>query len=86
MRRVGVRELRSSVGKVLDEVIEGGEVVEITRHGRVVARLVPAGEGAELARAEAKGVWAEMDEIAERISARWPAGISAADAVAADRR
>jgi prevent-host-death family protein len=34
-------ELKARILTVLDDV-GGGEVVEITKHGRVVARLVPA--------------------------------------------
>ena len=41
MARVGVRELRQNASKVLARV-EGGEVIEVTNHGRVVAHLVPA--------------------------------------------
>lgn len=41
MVRVGVRELRQQASVLLDQVA-AGEVVEITNHGRLVARLVPA--------------------------------------------
>ncbi len=38
--RAGVRELRQNASKLLERV-EAGETIEITNHGRVVARLVP---------------------------------------------
>jgi len=38
--RAGVRELRQNASKLLDRV-EAGESIEITNHGRAVARLVP---------------------------------------------
>lgn len=38
--RAGVRELRQNASKLLERV-EAGESIEITNHGRVVARLVP---------------------------------------------
>jgi len=38
--RAGVRELRQNASKLLDRVA-AGESIEITNHGRVVARLVP---------------------------------------------
>lgn len=41
MERVGVRELRQHASKLL-ELVEGGAVIEITNHGRPVARLMPA--------------------------------------------
>jgi prevent-host-death family protein len=44
MREVGALEARNKFGQLLDWVEEGEEVV-ITRHGREVARLVPAHPG-----------------------------------------
>lgn len=38
--RAGVRELRQNASQLLAHVAEG-EIVEITSHGRAVARLVP---------------------------------------------
>jgi len=40
MHSVGVRELRQSASKLLDQVKDGA-VIEITEHGVPVARLVP---------------------------------------------
>jgi prevent-host-death family protein len=40
-RKAGVREARQHLSALLDEVKRGREV-EITEHGTVVARLVPA--------------------------------------------
>lgn len=42
MKKVGVYEAKTQLPRLLDEV-EQGQVVEITRHGRPVARLVPIG-------------------------------------------
>jgi prevent-host-death family protein len=44
MGQVPVRELNRDAAGVLARV-ESGETVEITRHGRVIARIVPAGVG-----------------------------------------
>lgn len=44
MATVGVRELRQQASVLLERVA-AGEVVEITNHGRLVARLVPARPG-----------------------------------------
>ena len=41
--RVGVRELRQNLSVYLRRV-KGGEALEVTEHGRTVARLVPAQE------------------------------------------
>lgn len=42
---VGVRELRQNLSRYLDRV-KAGEGLVVTEHGRVVARLVPAGAAA----------------------------------------
>ncbi|NGP52004.1 type II toxin-antitoxin system prevent-host-death family antitoxin [Thioalkalivibrio sp. XN8] len=44
MTMVNVRETRERLSRLLDAVAAGEEVV-IMRHGRPVARLVPAGRG-----------------------------------------
>lgn len=41
MREVGAFEAKNKLGHLLD-LVEQGEVVVITRHGKQVARLVPA--------------------------------------------
>ncbi len=43
MVRVGVRELRQNLSRHLARVKDGASL-EVTEHGRVVARLSPAGE------------------------------------------
>lgn len=42
MTEVGVRELRQNASALLRRVAEG-ESIDITLHGRIVARLVPPG-------------------------------------------
>jgi prevent-host-death family protein len=44
---VSATEAKAKILSLLDEV-EAGEEIEITRHGRLVARLVPARRGAGL--------------------------------------
>jgi prevent-host-death family protein len=43
LARVGVRELRQNLSVYLRRVKEGASL-EVTEHGRTVARLVPSGE------------------------------------------
>ncbi len=40
MKVIGVRELKSHLSETLDAV-EAGEVIEVTNHGRSIARIVP---------------------------------------------
>jgi prevent-host-death family protein len=42
MTTVGAYEAKTHLPRLLEQV-EGGQVVTITKHGRAVARLVPAG-------------------------------------------
>ncbi len=47
MMQVPVRVLNQDTASVMARV-EGGETVEITRHGKVIGRIVPAGAAGEL--------------------------------------
>ncbi len=40
MKSIGLQELQENLSRTIEDV-ERGEVVEITRHGRTVARVVP---------------------------------------------
>jgi prevent-host-death family protein len=84
MRTVGVRELKERTSQVLRDLREGGEEIEVTHHGRVVARLVPV-RGVP-ARRRTAAAWSTLDRVAREIGARWPKGRSAAAAVREGRR
>lgn len=86
MQAVGIRQLKQQTSEILRRVREDGETIEVTHRGRVVARLVPAGPPSSASAAEFSRIWADMDQLAAEIGARWPAGLSAADAVSEDRR
>jgi len=84
MTIVGSFEAKTKLAELLDRV-ESGETVTITRHGKPVAKLVPAGvDGEERARRRAL-----IDEI-KRKRAGWDRGAkpgsTIADLVKAGRR
>jgi len=85
MRAIGVRELKEHASLVLRRVRRSGEEVEITRHGRVVARLIPVSLERPRSRASA-GAWSTLDRVAREIGTRWPRGRSATAAVREGRR
>ncbi len=85
MRAIGVRELKERASQVRRRVRERGEEVEVTHHGRVVARLIPVSRERPRPRAAA-ATWATLDRVAREIGARWPKGRSAANAVREERR
>jgi prevent-host-death family protein len=86
MASVGIRELKQRTSEVVRRVRDRGEPVDVTFRGQVVARLVPVNRRPRTRTRAAAAVWAEIDELAQEISARWPEGVSAADAVAEQRR
>lgn len=85
MRAIGVRELKEHTSQVLRRVRQRGEEIEVTHHGRVIARLVPVRRERPRTRTSA-GVWSTLDQVAREIGARWPKGHSAAKAVRDERR
>jgi len=85
MRSIGIRELKARTSQVIREVrLHGGEV-DITHHGRVVARLVPVAVPRPASRRSA-AVWSTIDRVAREIGRRWPKGVSAVQAVREGRR
>ena len=82
---IGIRELKANASEVLRRVREEHATYDVTYRGKVIAKLVPV-ESKEFDREEFDRVWAEMDEIAREVSKTWPKGVSAAEAVAEDRR
>jgi prevent-host-death family protein len=84
MRSIGVRELKQRTSQVLRQLQDSGKEIEVTHHGRVVARLVPVRPTP--ARRRTAAAWSTLDEVAREIGARWPPGRSAARAVREGRR
>jgi prevent-host-death family protein len=85
MVTVGVRELKQKTSKILRRVREDGEIVEITYHGQIIARLVPVSPPAKSTE-EMFAKWANLDQLTAEISAKWPEGVSAVEAVRDVRR
>lgn len=88
MREIGIRELKAGLSDVLRQV-DGGEPIRVTRRGRPVADIVPAGapRGDEQLRAlVAEGRVAPAARPRPRSSARpLKTGRSASAAVLAER-
>ena len=82
MVTVGIRELKQQASELVRMVRETGNEVQVSYHGEVVALLIPV----KPARKKADQAWANLDNLAAEIGARWPKGVSAADAVSEARR
>ena len=63
MREIGAFEAKNKLGQLLD-LVEQGEEITITRHGKEVARLVPPGPVRN--RDQARAALQRMRERAER--------------------
>ena len=82
MVTVGVRELKQQASELIRRVRESGDEIQVTYHGKVVARLLPVAPDA----AETGRRWDDLDRLADEIGKDWPAGISAVQAVSQGRR
>ena len=85
MRVIGVRELKANISDILRQVEEEGEVVEVTRHGHVIARLMPV-EQLQSDQRDSNGTWTQLNELIREISTKWPEGVTAQNAINDVRR
>jgi prevent-host-death family protein len=85
VREVGIRELKEHASEILREVREQQAEFVVTHRGRVVARLVPAGQPT-LSWTDVEAYFAEWDEIAAEIAEHWPDGVAAEDVMRDIRR
>jgi len=85
MPSVGVRELKQRTSEILRQVREEGVEFEVTHRGRVIARLIPV-TPSRPTEAEFADIWTDLDRLAAEIGARWPASMTAAEAVSEERR
>ena len=84
METIGIRELKTRATAILRRVREEGTAFEVTYRGRTVARLVPVTEPTVDQSVET--FLERLDRTAEDISSRWPANVSAVEAVRSVRR
>jgi prevent-host-death family protein len=84
MTTIEIDQLKDHINDALQQVEERGEIIEVTRQGLVVARLVPVQEQAR--DRDANGAWSALLRLRDEISADWPEGVSAQDAIKDVRR
>ena len=77
MVTVGVRELKQRASELIRWVRESGDEIQVTLHGKVVARILPVGPTPQ----DTRSAWDDLDRLAAEIGKRWPEGVSAAQAV-----
>ena len=84
MTIVDLQQLPALLGDLIRRVRDQGEKIYITDHDEVIAWLVPP----EVSSGDAEqnlAVFDAMDETAAQIGERWPAGVSAVDAIRVQR-
>ena len=77
MVTVGIRELKQQASELIRSVRESGTEIQVTHHGKVVARIIPVRQPSQ----EAQRAWDDLDRLAEEIGKHWPENVSAAEAV-----
>lgn len=87
-KTVGVRQLKNEATSIVRDVREHGAEYIVTVAGVPVAILRPcAPEAGKRSPREEVDRWlADSEELSRRITAAWPEGISAAEAVADQRQ
>jgi prevent-host-death family protein len=80
---VGAYEAKTHLAELLDRV-EGGETITITRHGKAIAKLVPAFGGA--ARPDVRKVVEEMKRFREEHGPVLGPGLTIRDLIEVGRR
>jgi prevent-host-death family protein len=82
---VGVQRLRKDLSKLLQQLRENGEVIEVTVRGEPVARVVPVKRQPRASEEVAKQ-FADLDQLIARISARVKDNVGAVETVREIRR
>jgi prevent-host-death family protein len=86
MKTLGVRELTERITDILRMVEEEGETFEVTNHGVVIARLVPARSSQPSIEQEAEDAWANLDKLAAEIGSHLPDKVNSIDIIHDVRR
>lgn len=85
MVTIGIRELKQQTSQILRRVREDKESIEITYHGEAVARLIPVVPSSPPIE-DVAAILTDLNQLSAEISAQWPDGVSALDAVHDIRR
>jgi antitoxin (DNA-binding transcriptional repressor) of toxin-antitoxin stability system len=87
-RSVDLRDLETRAAEIVREVRESGAAIDIREEDAVVARVIPvaAPTVSDAERAEIEQFWSDLDDLSAEISASWPEGVSAEDAINDVRR
>ena len=83
-KSVGIRELKVNPGKIMQQVQDTKQEVDVTRRGEVIATIVPARR--RLSTEEIEAALLRHRELAREISKVWPKDVSLDDVIGDMRR
>ena len=72
MKTLGKHELTERIDEILRMVEERGETFEISDHGKIVARMVPASEPQPVIKPDLIPFWEKMEQLATEIGSYLP--------------
>jgi antitoxin (DNA-binding transcriptional repressor) of toxin-antitoxin stability system len=84
MAKVGIKQLSDHISEIARLVRGNHQTIKLTHHGEVFTRIVPVQR--KLDRETFDRIWAERDRLAAEIGKHWPKELTAAQAIAKDRR
>ena len=64
-------EFIERISEILDMVVENGETIEITDHGKVIAHVVPVSEPKQSVEENDAAAWADLKRIASELAPYW---------------
>ncbi|SRR6266446_1735106 len=86
MKTLGVGELKEHIDEILRMVEEEGETIDVTKRGKVIARVVPANEPEKPIKRDLKRFWEETDRLAAEIGTYLPEKADAVEIIRDVRR
>lgn len=85
MLSVGIRELKTQTSQIMRRVREQSERVQVTYRGQAIAHIVPLAPQ-KPKEDEVQAWWTDMEQLSAEIGQKWPADVSAVEAVREGRR
>ncbi len=86
MKTLKANELIEHIAEILRMVEEEGETIDVTKKGKVIARVVPTREPEKPGKKDLKDFWEETDRLAAEIATYLPEKVDAVEIIRDVRR
>lgn len=70
MQKISIKDARTNLSEIVEEVSEGQKEYVITKYGKNMARISSIEKGRETESARRKRVWEDLQKIAESIDTK----------------